>query len=158
MSGTGSSPLQAPKRGAIPSPRSALAAATPHVPVAAAPPHFIAVPPQLSFWGNDHYGDCVTAEEAFAKSCVNPEIFITDDQVITWATNHNVLGGATPTQVMGYMQNDGFSESWCFYEDGPHFSVNWTDPSILQSAISIGPVKIGVAGDQLEAALNSTNG
>ncbi len=71
-------PVPSAKRGAIPADRHALAAAKPYsaVPVAA-PPTYLVIPQQLSFWGNDNYGDCVTAEEAFAKACNNPETFIT---------------------------------------------------------------------------------
>jgi hypothetical protein len=65
---------QFPKRGATPSPRSHLAAATPYVAVPAAPPNFIRKPQQISFWGNYDHGDCVTAEEAFAKACNNPDV------------------------------------------------------------------------------------
>jgi hypothetical protein len=39
-------------------------------------------------WNNDTHGDSVTAEEAFAKACHSPEIFITDDEVEKWATAH----------------------------------------------------------------------
>ena len=77
-------PVQSPKRGAIPSPRSTLAAAVPHVARIGAPPNFIAKPQDISMWGNDVHGDCVTAEEAFAKACNNPEIFISDAEVIAW--------------------------------------------------------------------------
>ena len=60
-----------PKRGALPSPRSALATATPYsARLLGAPPEYIVIPPQLSMWGNDVHGDCVTAEEAFAKACL----------------------------------------------------------------------------------------
>src|SRR5208282_126090 len=150
--------VQSPKRGAIPSPRSALAAATPHVAITAAPPNFITKPQQISFWGNYDHGDCVTAEEAFAKACNNPEIFISQNEVITWATNHGVLEGANLTPVMQWMQNDGFVQSEFTYDDGPYFAVNWTDPAILQSAISIGPVKLGVAADQLDTAWKAAGG
>jgi hypothetical protein len=150
--------IQSPKRGAIPSPRSALAAATPHGAITAAPPNFITMPQQISMWGNDVHGDCVTAEEAFAKACNSPEIFISDNEVITWATNHNVLEGANLTQVMQWMQNDGFLQVGYIYDDGPYFSVNWTDSTILQNAISLGPVKIGIAANQLETAWRSTGG
>jgi hypothetical protein len=109
-------------------------------------------------WGNDVHGDCVTAEEAFAKACHNPEIFISDNEVITWATNHGVLEGANLVPVMQWMQNDGFLQNGSTYDDGPYFSVNWADPATLQSAISMGPVKIGVAADQLETAWRSTGG
>jgi hypothetical protein len=125
---------------------------------AAPPPNFIKVPQQISAWGNVDYpgnpghGDCVTAEEAFAKACNNPEILISDDQVIAWATRHGVLDGAYLNQVLQWMQNDGFQQDQNIYDDGQYYSVDWTDSAILRSAISNGPVKIGVAADQLEAA------
>jgi hypothetical protein len=78
-------------------------------------------------WGNDVHGDCVTAEEAFAKACNDPEIYVTDDTVIAWATRHGVLEGAYLTQVMGWMQNDGFADDPYVYDDGPYFSVDWTN-------------------------------
>src|ERR1700759_1124286 len=140
-------PIQSPKRGAVASPRSLLAAATPHVPLIGAPPNFITIPQRLSMWGNDVHGDCVTAEEAFAKACANPEIFVPDDVVMAWASRHGVLEGATLTESMGWMQNDGFAEAFLTHDDGPYFSVNWTDAGALQSAISSGPVKLGVAAN-----------
>jgi hypothetical protein len=150
--------IQPPKRGAIASPRSMLAAAAPYVAIVGAPPNFIVRPQQISMWGNDVHGDCVTAEEAFAKACNSPEIFISDSEVIAWATQHGVLEGAYLTQVMQLMQNDGFRQAGYIYDDGPYFSVNWADPATLHSAIAAGPVKIGVAADQLEAAWRSTGG
>lgn len=150
--------LQTPKRGAVPSPRSALAAASPHVAVLEAPPSYITVPAQISMWGNSDHGDCVTAEEAFAKACNNPEVFIPDNDVVAWATKHGVLDGADPVRVMQFMQNDGFQEGGSIYDDGGFTSVNWTNPAILQSAISSGPVKIVVAADQLDTAWRTTNG
>ncbi len=152
----GTTQLQSPKRGAIPSPRSELAAATPHVVTTVPPPHFITVPQKISFWGNLDHGDCVTAEEAFAKACNNPEIFISDNEVITWATNYGILEGTSLTKVMQLMQNGGFLlQGGNIYDDGGYFSVNWTDSATLQSAISKGPVKIGVAANQLDTAWNS---
>jgi hypothetical protein len=62
---------QAPKRGALPTPRSVLASATPYAALVGAPPNYILIPPKISMWGNDVHGDCVTAEEAFAKACNN---------------------------------------------------------------------------------------
>jgi hypothetical protein len=150
--------VQSPKRGATPSPRSALAAATPHRALVGAPANFIIVPARISMWGNDVHGDCVTAEEAFAKACHNPEIFVPDNDVISWATRHGVLEGAVIVQVLQWMQNDGFNEGGVTYDDGPYFSVNWTNSATLRSAISNGPVKIGVAADQLETAWRSTGG
>ncbi len=146
------------KRGAIPSPRSALAASTPHRVRVGAPPQLLTRPQQISMWGNDVHGDCVTAEEAFAKACNNPEIFITDQEVIAWATAHGVLEGAYLTQVMTWMQTDGFLEGQAVYDDGPYQSVDWTDAAVLRSAIAQGPVKLGVAADQIETAYWTTNG
>src|ERR1700750_866293 len=99
-------PAQAPKRGAIPTPPNVLAAAVPHVALIGAPPTFPMKTAKISMWGNDVNGDCVTAEEAFAKACNNPEIFISDDDVIGWATNHGVLDGAYLADVLTWMQND----------------------------------------------------
>ncbi len=143
-------------RGAVPTPRNLLASATPfHLAPGAllgAPPNLIVKPQQISFWGNYNHGDCVTAEEAFAKACNGPEIFIPEQDVINWATAHGVLEGAQLPQVLQFMQTDGFKEGAVTYDDGPYYSVDWTNSNTLQSAISTGPVKIGVAGDQLETA------
>lgn len=141
------------KRGAIPSPRHILAAAEPHVPLAVIPANHIFLPSRLSVWLNDTDGDCVTAEEAFGKACHEPEIFITDDTVRTWATNHGVLNGANIYQVMQWMQTEGFSQSGHRYDDGKITSVDWTNLAALHSAISQHPVKIGVAADQLEGTV-----
>ena len=146
------------KRGALPSPRHALAGATPFAPSIGAPPSFIVKPAQISMWGNDVHGDCVTAEEAFAKACNNPEIFIPDADVIAWAQKHGWLEGAYLTDVLNAMQNDGFAEGNYVYDDGPYSSVNWTNAGILQSAIALGPVKLGIAADQLETAYWSNGG
>ena len=104
-------------------------------------------------WHNDVDGDCVTAEEAFAKACSSPELFITDDTVLAWATANGVLNGADLTQVLDLMQKGGFQQDGVTYDDGPSTSVDWTDADVLQNAIFQGPVKIGVAADQLENAV-----
>ena len=54
------------------------------------------------------------------------------------------------TDVMDMMQTKGFAVDSSSYDDGPYNSVDWTNPAILQNAISQGPVKIGIAADQLE--------
>ena len=146
------------KRGALPSPRHALAAATPYPAGVAAPENFMVKPAKISMWGNDVHGDCVTAEEAFAKACNNPEIFITDAEVIAWATEHDVLEGAYLVDVLTWMQHDGFPRDGVIHDDGAHYAVNWTDAATLRSAIAEGPVKIGIAADQIETAWFSTIG
>jgi hypothetical protein len=139
------------KRGAKISSPKALAAATHYSPKIGAPENFITVPQKISWWGNDTYSDCVTAEEAFAKACHNPEIFISDDEVIAWAKKHNVLEGADPVTVMTEMQKDGFPYGSHTEDDGPFSMVAFRNSAHLQNAISEGPVKILVAADQLEA-------
>jgi hypothetical protein len=108
-------------------------------------------------WLNDVDGDCVTAEEAFAKACYRPEIFIADDTVLAWATANNVLNGTELTTVLDLMQSAGFKQDGKVYNDGPYSSVDWTNTTALQNAIAQGPVKIGVAADQLEGAVGTSN-
>jgi hypothetical protein len=144
-------------RGAKPSPRHRLASAMPVRIVGPTPTQFLWIPKQLSMWLNDVDGDCVTAEEAFAKACSNPEIFITDDTVLAWATANNVLNGADLVTVLDLMQSAGFPQDGNLYNDGPFNSVDWTNSAALQNAIAQGPVKIGVAADQLEDAVGESN-
>jgi len=151
-------PTSTHMRGAIPSPATFIASAPVFQPVVGAPPNFIKMPGQLSMWGNDVYGDCVTAEEAFAKACNNPEIFIPESTVIAWATQHGVLNGATLSGVLQTMQTDGFQQNGTVYDDGGYARVPFTSSSTLQSAIAVGPVKLGIAADQIDAAWSSTNG
>jgi hypothetical protein len=150
--------LRAPMRGAIPTPRHLLASATPYSVTIGAPPTHIVIPKKLSMWGNDVHGDCVTAEEAFAKACHSPDIFITDKIVEAWAQKHGVLEGANLNEVLQWMRTDGFVQGGHTYDDGPFYSLDWTNSGTLSSAIAQGPVKIGVAADQLETAWRTTNG
>src|SRR5277367_5237295 len=101
-------------RGAIMSPRHVLAAAYPHQIRANVPSSFGVVPPQLSMWLNDTDGDCVTAEEAFAKAAWSvmqglPELFVPDSEVQTWATAGGFLNGAVLSDVLAAMQTSGFT-------------------------------------------------
>jgi hypothetical protein len=137
-------------RGARPTPRYRLASARPHRHSGNAPPHHIRIPRKLSFWGNYNYGDCVTAEEAFAKACHEREIFIPEQEVIDWATQNNFLNGAYLINVVDVMEVSGFPKHHRTYDDGAVYAVDWSDAALLQDAIAIGPVKLGVAGDQLD--------
>ena len=145
-------------RGALPAPRSALAAAKPYRRLVAAAPTHLVRPQKISMWGNDVHGDCVSAEEAFAKACHDPEVFVSDTDVIAWATRHGVLEGAYLVDVLTWMQTDGFADAFHTYDDGPHLSVDWTNGATLRSAISRGPVKLGVAATQIETAYWSNGG
>jgi hypothetical protein len=141
-------------RGALPSPRSVLAAAAPHVPDASVmvPASFLMWPAQMSSWNNYVYGDCVSAEEAFAKATAAPQTFIPEATVVAWASAHGYLNGAHLNDVLSTMQTNGFPFNRRTYNDGPHYSVDWTNAAVLQSAIySHGPVKIGVGADDFQS-------
>ena len=146
------------KRGAIASPRFELAAAAPHIPLSNIPTTRLYLPKELSFWNNDKHGDCVTAEEAFAKACHEPEIYISPEEVEKWATAHGYYEGANLIDVLRAMQTGGFQQAGKTFNDGGPNSVNWTHAPTLQSAIYHGPVKIGVAADQLETAYDANQG
>lgn len=150
-------PPRSMKRGATPTPRHALAGAPAHIPLPSVPPNTLIAHGQISVWHNDLHGDCVTAEEAFAKACYNPPIFITDATVQTWATAHKVFDGANLLEVLNYMQKAGFSQSNHTYDDGHHQAVDWAVQATLASALCHGPVKIGVAADQLHATCQASN-
>jgi hypothetical protein len=141
-------------RGAIPSPRHELAAAMPHIPdpKIVVPASFLMWPVQMSSWNNYVYGDCVSAEEAFAKATAKPQTFIPEATVVAWATAHGYLNGATLTSVMSTMQANGFPYNHKTYDDGPYNAVNWTNAAVLHSAIySHGPVKIGVGAEDFQS-------
>jgi hypothetical protein len=140
-------------RGAFPTPRNELAAAMPYVAEAAiaVPPSFLMWPAQMSSWNNYVYGDCVSAEEAFAKATVAPQTFIPEATVVAWASAHGFLNGASLTAVLKMMQTKGFPFNNKTYDDGPYSAVDWANAALLQSAIySHGPVKIGVGADDFQ--------
>ena len=128
-------PKQFP-RGAKPSPRHELLGAPQHKPRAVVPPQIAYVPAHLDMWGNNQYGDCVTAEEAFAKACHSPEIFVTAADAEAWATAHGVLNGSDLVTVLTAMQTDGLPSGGQVYDDGPYSSVDYSNETVLQSAIS----------------------
>lgn len=151
-------------RGAKASPRHKLMAACPHVPLKAPPTQFAIVPKTLSMWGNSTYGDCVSAEEAYAKACFAlmcglPETFITEQEVINWANSHGFLNGANLTDVMDSMAKSGMTDaSGTIYDDGPYSGVDWSNEPVLQSAITVGPVKLGIDADALPSTAGTANG
>lgn len=137
-------------RGAKATSPERIAAAIPHkVSAVAAPTQFIRIPKgPLSMWGNDLFGDCVTAEECFAKACDGYDFGYR--KAVAWARNHWSLNGAGLWEVMTLMQTDGIYNGDSLYNDGPFRYVDFTDGPVLQNAIFQGPVKIGVAADQIE--------
>lgn len=144
-------------RGARPSPRHKLAAAIPFQPKAIRLPAQVAyIPTKMSMWLNDQYGDCVTAEEAFNQDVSGN--FIEDSTVQTWASQGGFLNGADLTEVMDAMKKSGFSQSGNVYGDGGYTSVDYSSEPILQAAIAIAPVKIGIDANALPSGAGNGNG
>lgn len=143
-------------RGAIPSSRHKLLAAEPHKLRDTIPAQVAYVPPKLSYWGNNQYGDCVTAEEAFNKDVSG--VFVSDSIVEGWASKHGFLNGAMLTDVMDSMAKSGFSQNSHVYGDGGYKSVDYSNEAILQSALSVAPVKIGIDANALPSTAGGTNG
>ena len=163
MSVTNYPALHRKPTGAYPSPRHKLAAASPHVIGANVPSSFAVVPPVLQMWGNDTYGDCVSAEEAASKAMWSvmaglPELLIPDNVLIQWARQNGFLNGANLTDVMDAMISVGITVNGVTYKDGPYNSVDWTNDAVLSSAIFTGPIKIGIAANQLQGVVGSSNG
>ncbi len=152
------------KTGALPTPRYALARATPFlVPVEAPPPQVIVVPPKLSMWNNQTWGCCVSSEEAFAKAAYSvmnglPETFITDETVMTFCRKYDLLNGAYLEDVLKKMKADGFHQDGQTYTDGSYATVDYSNETALQAAIAIGPVKIGIDSSALPNDAGSHNG
>ena len=130
--------------GEFPTPNQELAAAEPCRASGAAPESFIAWPIKIGFWGNDKVSNSSWAEEAFAKACAQPQVFIPADVVMLTARE------CGSTNFAKFMQTHGFQMDRKAYLDGPFNSVDWTNAAALNGAIAnVGPVKIGVASANL---------
>lgn len=130
--------------GEFPTPNYELAAAQPYRARGAAPESFLAWPIEIGFWGNDTVSNSRWAEEAFAKACAEPKVFIPTEVVLLAAQKCGASNFAR------FMQTDGFQMDGTAYLDGPFFKINWTNTAALNGAIAyVGPVKIGVASANL---------
>jgi hypothetical protein len=126
--------------GAFPTPNHELAAAQPYKAVGAAPESFLAWPIEISFWGNETLSNSSWAEEAFAKACAEPKVFVPTDVVLLTAPE------CGSSNFAHFMQTHGFQMDGTAYLDGPFNSLDWTNTAALNGAIAnAGPVKIGVA-------------
>lgn len=144
-------------RGARPSPPHKLLAARPFLGLVA-PAQFGIVPKQLNVWGNDTYGDCVTAEEAFAKACHQPEIYVDPSIVIAWARARGFLDGADLKEVCDAMAKKGFQVGSQLYDDGPALGVDYSNEAVLQAAIASGNVKIAIDSSALPSGAGNQQG
>jgi hypothetical protein len=132
--------------GEFPTPNAELAAAKPYRAGGAAPESFLAWPTRIEFWGNDKAGNSSWAEEAFAKACAEPKVFIPTDVLLTSRERGS-------SNFAAFMRTHGFQMDGNAYLDGPFNSVDWTNAAALNGAIAhVGPVKIGVASANLHSA------
>jgi hypothetical protein len=138
---------------ALPSPAHVIETAKKHVPdvKVKVPSSFLMWPIQMSFWGNQIDGDCVTAEEAFAKAIMSPQTFIPEATAVAWSTENGYANGAYLPDVMKSMHDNGFPLNNKTYGDGSYSYVDFTNAATLKSAIySVGTVKIGVGAEQFQ--------
>lgn len=155
-------------RGAKPSPRYKLCAAPSFRAAFAPPPQVAWVPKKLSYFGNDRMGDCVSAEEGFAKYCYgldgqgggkeNGLYSIDDNTVISWAQRHGYANGADLSSVLQSMSQSGFQVGSQLYNDGPYHTVDYATESVLQAALAQGPVKIAIGAGALPSGAGSKQG
>jgi len=132
--------------GEFPTPNHELATAEPYRASGAASESFIAWPKEIGFWGDEKVGNSSWAEEAFAKACAEPKVFIPTDVVLFTARE------CGSSNFAAFMETHGFQMERKAYLDGPFNSVDWTNAAALNSAIAnVGPVKIGVASANLAA-------
>ncbi len=130
--------------GEFPTPNHELAAAQPYKAGGAAPESFIAWPIEIGFWGNEKVSNSRWAEEAFAKASAEPKVFVPTDVVLLTARE------CGSSNFARFMQTHGFQMDGTAYLNGPFNSVNWTNTAALNGAIAnVGSVKIGVASANL---------
>ena len=128
----------------FPTPNQELSAAEPYRAGAAAPESFIAWPIEIGLWGKEKASDSNWVEEAFAKACAEPRVFIPTDVVAS------AVRECGSSNFAEFMQTHGFQMDRKAYLNGPFKSVNWTDAAALNGAIaSAGPVKIGAVSANL---------
>ena len=135
--------------GAFPTPNQELAAAQPYRADGTASESFIAWPIGTGFGGNAQVNDSSWAEEAFAKACAEPKVLIPTDVVRSTSREWG------SSNFSAFMQTHGFQMDGKAYLDGPFNSVDWTNASALNGAIAkVGPVKLGVASANLASGPN----
>ena len=130
--------------GEFPSPNQELASARPYRGGGSAPESFLAWPIEIGSWGNEKAINSSWAEEAFAKACAEPKVFIPTDVVLSASRE------CGSSNFASFMQTHGFQMDRKAYLDGPFNLVDWTNAAALNGAIAnVGPVKIGVASANL---------
>jgi hypothetical protein len=124
--------------GEFPSPNHELAAASPFKGTSA-PASFLAWPVEVRNWEGLSATDSLWAEEAFAKACADPRVSIPVEAIQRAAQE------CGSTNFSRFMQTRGLQMDRKVYLDGPFFTVDWANAAGLHAAIAhVGPVKIGV--------------
>lgn len=147
--------------GAIPTPRNILIKAKPFIApeTAVKQENHLHRPKKLSYWLNGTDGDCVSAEEAFARGCGDDGVFITDESVGKFIDNYALRNGARiDTVIEGFSEKIDGSDSFGFIQDGTEyyhggygvFGVDWTNENDLKQVLLFSPVKLGVAASQIQ--------
>jgi hypothetical protein len=132
--------------GMLPTPNHELAGASPYQAAGPAPASFLAWPAGIDLWRDEQPSDSNWAEEAFAKACAEPKVIIPPPLVLLAARACGV------SNFSEFLQTHGFQMAGTAYLDGPFYSVDWTDPAVLHTAIAhAGPVKIGISSAALAA-------
>ena len=130
--------------GEFPTPNHELAAAEPYRASGVAPESFIIWPIKINLWGNEKASNSSWAEEAFAKACAEPKVFIPAAVVLSTSQE------CGPSNFAEFLQTRGFQMNGNAYLDGPFHSIDWTNVAALHGAIAhAGPGKIGVASANL---------
>lgn len=131
--------------GEFPSPDYEIAEAPPFK-KQSAPRCFLLWPDRVESWISELAVNSFWLEEAFAKACSEPKTHIPSEIIVQMAEK---CGSANFSR---FMQRHGFRMNGKKYLTGPYYSVNWTDPKTLQSAIyAKGPVKVGIRSHGLES-------
>lgn len=157
------------KRGAKRTPQAKIAAAIAngslkvHRSSSTTPAQFAMVPKQLSMWLNDSEGDCVSAEEAFqiaafSQASTGTEYFPQDATVQAFCSKYNTCNGADLLSVIQQMESDGFHQGSDTITDGPSAVVDYSTESVLQNAISQGPIKIAIDASALPSGAGNQSG
>lgn len=151
-------------RGARPSPRHKLSAATAFTMLKAPPAQFGVIPTRNSMKGNDQYGDCVTAEWAqaiavYSLMCGLPQRFVTDQQTIAWAKSHGYADGANLTDVMDsaakdFLGDDASDKNLC----GAYTSVDYSNADLMNAATVVGPINLAIDANALPSGAGNQMG
>lgn len=135
--------------GNFPSPNHELAAAQPYKSERdAVPESYIGWPLRIGSSQNEQPNNSNWAEEAFAKACAEPKVFIPPEVVESTARE------CGSSNFAAFMQTHGFHINEKAYLDGAFHSVDWANEVTLNGAIAkVGPVKICITSANFRSSL-----